>query len=133
MGPIGKTDPVVLRSTAAEVEPDTAELRKARGAFFAPEARARYITDWAVRSVEDRVLEPSCGEAAFLLAAVDRLAALWRAIVRATRRTTTCSLRGTAAHFTVGAGESLRSGNRSGRRQASQSSEREVGRPRRYP
>ena len=37
---------------------------------------ARYITDWAVRSTADRVLEPSCGEASFLLAAVDRLAAL---------------------------------------------------------
>lgn len=55
---------------------DTAELRKARGAFFTPEPVARYITDWAVRSAVDRVLEPSCGEASFLLAAVDRLAAL---------------------------------------------------------
>lgn len=55
---------------------DTAGLRKARGAFFTPEPVARYITDWAVQSLSDRVLEPSCGEAAFLLAAVDRLAAL---------------------------------------------------------
>jgi len=55
---------------------DTAELRKARGAFFTPEPLARYVTDWAVRSVSDKVLEPSCGEAAFLLASVDRLAAL---------------------------------------------------------
>lgn len=55
---------------------DTAALRKARGAFFTPEPLARYVTDWAVRSVADKVLEPSCGEAAFLLAAVDRLAAL---------------------------------------------------------
>lgn len=55
---------------------DTAALRKARGAFFTPEAVARYITDWAVRSTSDRILEPSCGEASFLLAAVDRLAAL---------------------------------------------------------
>lgn len=55
---------------------DTAELRKARGAFFTPEPLARYVTDWAVRSVSDRVLEPSCGEAAFLLASVDRLAVL---------------------------------------------------------
>lgn len=55
---------------------DTAELRKARGAFFTPEPIARYITDWAVRSTSDQVLEPSCGEASFLLAAVDRLAAL---------------------------------------------------------
>lgn len=57
-------------------ERDTAALRKARGAFFTPEAVARYITDWAVRSTTDRILEPSCGEASFLLAAVDRLAAL---------------------------------------------------------
>jgi adenine-specific DNA-methyltransferase len=55
---------------------DTADLRKARGAFFTPEPLSRFITDWAIRSLEDRVLEPSCGEAAFLLAAVDRLAAL---------------------------------------------------------
>lgn len=57
-------------------ERDTAALRKARGAFFTPEAVARYITDWAVRSTTDRILEPSCGEASFLLAAVDRLEAL---------------------------------------------------------
>lgn len=55
---------------------DTAALRKARGAFFTPEAVARYITEWAVRSTSERILEPSCGEASFLLAAVDRLAAL---------------------------------------------------------
>jgi adenine-specific DNA-methyltransferase len=55
---------------------DTAVLRKARGAFFTPEPLARYVTEWAVRDVADRVLEPSCGEAAFLLSAVDRLAAL---------------------------------------------------------
>lgn len=65
---------MVLRSVSADL--DTASLRKSRGAFFTPEPLARYITDWAVRSVEDRILEPSCGEAAFLLAAVDRLAAL---------------------------------------------------------
>lgn len=63
---------VVLPSVAL----DTAELRKARGAFFTPEPVARYITDWAVRDTTDRVLEPSCGEASFLLAAVDRLADL---------------------------------------------------------
>lgn len=55
---------------------DTAVLRKARGAFFTPEPVACYVTEWAVRSAHDRILEPSCGEAAFLLAAVDRLAEL---------------------------------------------------------
>lgn len=62
--------------TLPSADIDTGELRKARGAFFTPEPIARYITGWAIRSVDDRVLEPSCGEAAFLLAAVDRLAAL---------------------------------------------------------
>lgn len=55
---------------------DTAALRKARGAFFTPGVVARYVTDWAVRSSADVVLEPSCGEAAFLLEAGLRLRAL---------------------------------------------------------
>lgn len=69
-----------LRQTTTVQTPsatlDTAPLRKARGAFFTPEPLARYVTEWAVRSVSDKILEPSCGEAAFLLSAVDRLAAL---------------------------------------------------------
>jgi adenine-specific DNA-methyltransferase len=56
--------------------PDTAELRKARGAFFTPPTLAAYVTEWAVRGSLDRVLEPSCGEAAFLSQAAKRLAAL---------------------------------------------------------
>ncbi|PTQ12399.1 SAM-dependent methyltransferase [Sphingomonas oleivorans] len=55
---------------------DTPALRKARGAFFTPSTLARFITDWAVRSPADTVLEPSCGDAAFLAPAVDRLRAL---------------------------------------------------------
>jgi adenine-specific DNA-methyltransferase len=61
-------------TTAADVAVDTASLRKARGAFFTPAPVAEYVTRWALRSASDRVLEPSCGEAAFLLAAVDRQA-----------------------------------------------------------
>lgn len=53
---------------------DSPELRKARGAFFTPELVARYVTEWAVRRPTDVVLEPSCGEAAFLLEAGNRLA-----------------------------------------------------------
>lgn len=63
-------------TVALTYDPDTAQLRKARGAFFTPPAIAQYVTDWAVQSSSDRVLEPSCGEAAFLLAASERLAAL---------------------------------------------------------
>lgn len=53
-----------------------AVLRKARGAYFTPRALCRYVIEWAVREAEDEVLEPSCGEAGFLLAAGERLAAL---------------------------------------------------------
>jgi len=47
--------------------------RKQLGAFYTPPEVARYLTDWAIRSRMDRVLEPSCGEAEFLVAAADRL------------------------------------------------------------
>lgn len=59
--------------TAAE---DTPLLRKARGAFFTPPELTRYVAEWAVDSADDLILEPSCGEAAFLLTAGERLAAL---------------------------------------------------------
>ncbi len=55
---------------------DTAELRKARGAFFTPEEVARFIVEWTVRTPTDVVLEPSCGEAAFLAPVGSRLAEL---------------------------------------------------------
>jgi len=42
-------------------------LRKARGAFFTPRILCDFISLWAVRSRNDKILEPSCGEANFLL------------------------------------------------------------------
>lgn len=55
---------------------DPPALRKARGAFFTPWDVARYVVEWAIRGQGDRVLEPSCGEAVFLLEAARRLQAL---------------------------------------------------------
>lgn len=55
---------------------DPPEQRKARGAFFTPPEVARYIVDWAIRGRVDRVLEPSCGEAVFLVEAAKRLSDL---------------------------------------------------------
>lgn len=49
---------------------------KARGAFFTPLEISTFISDWAIRSPDDRVLEPSCGDAAFLLPSASRLTAL---------------------------------------------------------
>ncbi|AXE39491.1 HsdM family class I SAM-dependent methyltransferase [Acidipropionibacterium virtanenii] len=50
--------------------------RKARGAYFTPAPVAEFITEWAVRSSGDLVIDPSCGDAAFLVPAVMRLRAL---------------------------------------------------------
>jgi hypothetical protein len=55
---------------------DSPELKKGRGAFFTPPELAEFLVRWAVRSADDRVLEPSCGEAAFLAPAAERLAEL---------------------------------------------------------
>jgi len=51
-------------------------VRKARGAFFTPEAICDFICTWALRGANDEVLEPSCGEAAFLLSADRQLRSL---------------------------------------------------------
>lgn len=52
---------------------DTPALRKERGAFFTPDEITRFISTWAIRTPDDLVLEPSAGDAAFLVAAVSRL------------------------------------------------------------
>ena len=56
--------------TPATVE--TLEEIKSRGAFYTPDGLTRFLADWAVRSPDDRVLEPSCGDGAFLAALVER-------------------------------------------------------------
>ncbi|MEJ7706173.1 MAG: N-6 DNA methylase [Nocardioidaceae bacterium] len=60
---------VAYGSMVAMLPGDSAALRKARGAFFTPQPVARFISDWAVKSADDAILEPSCGEAIFLHAA----------------------------------------------------------------
>ncbi|EFQ84345.1 hypothetical protein HMPREF0063_10197 [Aeromicrobium marinum DSM 15272] len=62
--------------TVAEEVPDNGRVRKARGAFFTPPAIADFVVEWAVRGAGERVLEPSCGEAAFLERSVHRLRSL---------------------------------------------------------
>jgi adenine-specific DNA-methyltransferase len=54
--------------------PDLSELRKARGAFFTPPAIADFLAWWAVGGDPNaKVLDPTCGEAVFLLAAARQL------------------------------------------------------------
>jgi adenine-specific DNA-methyltransferase len=53
---------------------DTPALRKQRGAFFTPYEIAEFTAGWALAGREDaRVLDPTCGEGVFLLAAARHL------------------------------------------------------------
>ena len=51
-----------------ELAPD-----KLRGGYYTPPELAAWLSSWAIRSASDRVLEPSCGDGAFLDAAAGRL------------------------------------------------------------
>lgn len=61
---------------AAVVPREASASKKARGAFFTPPSVANFLVRWAIRSKEDRILEPSCGEAAFLGPSALKLAEL---------------------------------------------------------
>lgn len=49
---------------------------KLRGGYYTPSAVADWLCEWAIRSKKDRVLEPSCGNGAFLEAASKRFIGL---------------------------------------------------------
>jgi adenine-specific DNA-methyltransferase len=64
------------RMATALLPGDTPTLRKQRGAFFTPPAIADFLAAWATAGRTDaRILDPTCGEAVFLLAAARRLTA----------------------------------------------------------
>jgi len=68
---VGNNDRVT--DNAVPARGDSAADRKARGAFFTPAQITDYLAQWAVRSADERILEPSAGDAAFLVAATRRL------------------------------------------------------------
>lgn len=47
--------------------------RKVRGGYYTPPALAEYLCRWAIRSRADRVIEPSCGDGAFVSSAAPLL------------------------------------------------------------
>ena len=49
---------------------------KLRGGYYTSPEVAAWLSSWAIRSADDRILEPSCGDGAFLEAAAARLKAL---------------------------------------------------------
>jgi adenine-specific DNA-methyltransferase len=52
---------------------DSPLLRKERGAFFTPPEIADFLASWAVREPGARIMDPTCGESVFLVAAARRL------------------------------------------------------------
>jgi adenine-specific DNA-methyltransferase len=58
------------------VTAETPDEIKARGAFYTPIELTNFLATWAVRSSADRVLEPSCGDGAFIAAIQSRMAQL---------------------------------------------------------
>lgn len=71
VGAVDNNDGVT--ESAVPADGDSAAARKARGAFFTPAQITDYLTQWAVRSADEQILEPSAGDAAFLVAATRRL------------------------------------------------------------
>ncbi len=71
---------------------DSAAARKERGAFFTPPQIASFLTSETILSRDDRVLEPSCGEAEFVLAACGRLRALGHESGQFNKQVVACEL-----------------------------------------
>lgn len=55
---------------------DSAELRKARGAYFTPPDVSGYLALWSIRLGQRSETELSCGDGSIISAAVNRLHAL---------------------------------------------------------
>lgn len=53
-----------------------ASEQKLRGGYYTPPTIAQFLTDWAIQTLDDAVLEPSAGDGVFVDAAVRRLTAL---------------------------------------------------------
>jgi adenine-specific DNA-methyltransferase len=50
--------------------------RKLRGSYYTPKVICDFLASWAITSSEAAVLEPSCGDGAFIEAAIERLLGL---------------------------------------------------------
>lgn len=48
---------------------------KLRGGYYTSPLIAKWLSNWAIRSSNDRILEPSCGDGVFIETALNRLLA----------------------------------------------------------
>ncbi|WP_375287063.1 N-6 DNA methylase [Sphingomonas sp.] len=49
---------------------------KLRGGYYTPAPVARWLAEWAIRSADERILEPSCGDGNLIIASMEVLASL---------------------------------------------------------
>ena len=63
-----------------------AENQKLRGGYYTPQPIARFLANWAIRSPNDDVLEPSCGDGEMLEAAARRLLRLGASAAQVNRQ-----------------------------------------------
>lgn len=64
------TPPGLLREVSPEI-PQNGE--KLRGGYYTPMPVATWLSNWAIRSHNDTIIEPSCGDGIFVRAAASRL------------------------------------------------------------
>lgn len=53
-----------------------AGYNKLRGGYYTPDRIAEFLSDWAIRTPDDLVLEPSCGDGSFLNAVSKRMSSI---------------------------------------------------------
>ena len=66
----GETAPPTLTHSGRFTKLDVDKLR---GGYYTSSELARWLCDWAIRTADDLVLEPSCGDGVFLEASAERL------------------------------------------------------------
>lgn len=70
------TDSKVITSKTHSGRYTDLDIDKLRGGYYTPQDLASWLCAWAIRSCEERVLEPSCGDGAFLMTAAQRFSDL---------------------------------------------------------
>lgn len=60
-------------ATKFETNKSSVSAQKLRGGYYTPPSLARYLVNWAIRSGQECILEPSCGDGNFIVAALEHL------------------------------------------------------------
>ena len=55
-----------------ELVKEAVESQKLRGGYYTPELIAKFLCEWGISNLTERVLEPSCGDGNFIEAAILR-------------------------------------------------------------